>query len=130
VKLTINIETIPHSEHRYSTVGDWFFDDAGVLQIRVSKMSDPRFSLCVALHEAIESVLCKEMGVTQATADDFDMKYEKEREAGERDDGDEPGDDHAAPYHAQHVTASICERAIAQTLGIDWNEYGKEIEGL
>lgn len=130
MKLTINIETIPHKQHRYPTVGDWFYDDQGVLQIRVSEMSDPRHEILVALHELDESVLCKTMDVSQRDADSFDISYEQEREAGQHDDLDEPGDDPKAPYHAQHVTASICERAKAQCLGVDWNKYAKELEEL
>lgn len=121
VNLHIHIKTIPHKDHRYETVGDWFWDKEGHLQIRVSDMGDSDYELAVALHELIEVALCKSADVSEAEVDHFDKKWK---------DGGEPGDDPKAPYHKQHVTASICERAIAQCLEIDWNDYERTIDSL
>jgi hypothetical protein len=121
MNLRIHIKTIPHKDHRYETVGDWFYDRKGVLQIRVSAIRDSDYELAVALHEVIEAALCNCLNVTEAEVDHFDKNF--------KGDG-EPGDDPKAPYHRQHVTASICERAIAQCLEIDWNDYTKAIDSL
>jgi len=123
----INIEIIPHDQHRYPTVGDWWFEEDGTLQVRASEMSDPKYSWCVILHELIEVLLCHLKGISTKEVDDFDKAYEAKR--GE-DDVSEPGDDLRAPYHEEHVIASIAERAIAFSLGIDWNQYNDEIEAL
>ena len=119
--MKLNIATIPHSEQRFGQVGDWEIDEGGVIQIRVSQMDNPPFELAVVLHEIIEVALCLAANVSEGSVDRFDMAYMG---------SGEPGDNPAAPYHKQHVTASICERAIAHCLNIDWNEYSKAIERL
>lgn len=123
MNLHIHIKTIPHQEQRYATCGDWYWDKSGVLQIRVSDLGETDYELAVALHELIEVLLCKSAVVTEAEVDHFDKNFKGEA-------GDEPGDNPSAPYHRQHVTASICERAIAQCLEIDWNDYAKAIDSL
>ena len=64
-KMNVCIKIIPHKEQRHPTVGDWFFDVNGDLFIRVSKMSDWRYEMCVAAHELIEVLICKHDGVSQ-----------------------------------------------------------------
>jgi hypothetical protein len=123
VNLRINIQTIPHDKQRYPTCGDWFYDRDGVLQIRVSEMRNNRHEMAVALHELIEAALCMVAHVEAWHVDDFDKNWEGAPK-------DEPGNDPKAPYHHQHVTASICERAIAQCLEISWNDYEKTIAAL
>ena len=52
--LHIIIDTIPHSEQRHPTVGDWQIDKAGNLHITVSKMSRQDFEIGVAIHELVQ----------------------------------------------------------------------------
>jgi hypothetical protein len=118
------MKVIPHAEQRYATVGDWYFTKAGNLQIRVSRLSDPRYETLVAVHELVEAVLCKEAGVSQQAVDAFDMAYERNRKSG---DVSEPGDDPRAPYHHQHQAASWFEKALAEKLGVDWAAYEREV---
>lgn len=137
--MKINILTIPHDEQRYPTVGDYWFDNDGMLQLRVSKMSDERYEWLVILHEFIELTTCKLMGVDFKSIDKFDSEYENARECPEHPEydlrcgcpmRDEPGDDPHAPYHRQHQVATICERAIAFLLGVNWSDYDNEVECL
>ena len=104
--MKIVIETIPHDQHRYPTVGDWYFKlrnpdgtespltDAGiipihellasdnyVLYIKVSKLSDWKREFLIVMHELAEVGQCVNDGVSQATVDAFDMGFEHEREA-------------------------------------------------
>ena len=58
--MKILIETIKHSEQRYPTVGDYWTDSDGTLQVRVSEMGDDRYALLVAVHEVIEAFLCQQ----------------------------------------------------------------------
>lgn len=125
--MKIITKTIPHLEHRYETVGDWWFDGNGDLQIRVSKMSDSRYEWLVALHEQVEALMCSEAGVDQDDVTKFDMEYEARRKEG---DDSEPGDCVLAPYHKQHQFATALERTFAATLGVNWAEYEKEIYSL
>jgi hypothetical protein len=124
--MNICIKTIPHKEHRYETVGDWFYEGE-TLNIRVSKMSDWRYEFLVALHELVEVFLCRYSGVGQKQVDRFDIAYEKKRKAG---DESEPGDSPKAPYRTQHCIATGVERIVAAFLGVVWADYDKEIQSL
>jgi len=141
--MKILIETIPHKEQRYPTVGDWQWttaDEAGLdkqaykhipsqygneptLVIRVSSMSDWRHEALVAVHELIEVLLCKHSSITEQQVNEFDMTYESFS-------GMEPGDDPKAPYHHQHRFASIVEELLAMELGVDWQTYDREVNSL
>lgn len=137
--MKILIETIPHSEQRYPTVGDWQWktvDQLGlvkpstidssepVLHIKVSQMSDWRYEVLVGLHEAIEAILCKQASVTEQEVDAFDFNFSLAHFEGE------PGDDQHAPYHTQHMDATMIETFVADKLHVDWAEYEKEIDSL
>lgn len=126
--MKIIIETIPHGQHRYPTVGDWFYDTDGTLRIKVSTLSDWRRELLVAVHELVEVLTCKNDGVSQEVVDRFDMEYEKKRNPDDIES--EPGDDPKAPYVDQHCLATGIERILAQKWGVKWNEYTDEIESL
>lgn len=140
--MKIVIETIPHDKQRYSTAGDWFYKtepvyenlpsgDTGptqrVLYIKVSKLSDPRREALISVHELVEVLLCQHDGVTQESVDAFDRDFEAARIEG---NVDEPGDDPRAPYMKQHSIATAVERLMAAELGVNWKEYGAEVEAL
>lgn len=126
--MRIVIETIPHKDQRYPTIGDWYYESGGTLCIRVSQLSDWRREMLVAVHELVEVLTCKYDGVTQEQVDEFDMEYEKNRA---KDDVEsEPGDDPKAPYVNQHCLATGIERILAQQWGVKWNEYADEIESM
>jgi hypothetical protein len=126
----IKIDFIPHEAHRYSTVGDWFWDSDGVLNIKVSRLpNDPQglMSLAIAIHELTEVGLCVQKGITQEEVDKFDFAYEKTRPEG---DDSEPGDHPEAPYRDQHCFATAAERMFIAACGIPWEDYAKAIESL
>lgn len=123
--MNINIQVIPESEMRAEVNGaDWFWDDKGDLQVRVSPMSDWRRETLLGLHEAIEAVCCKHLGVSQQCVDEFDMAYDKAHP----DEADlNAGDDPLAPYDRAHTLATCCERALAFALDVQWGDYDKEL---
>ena len=121
--MNIHIKSIPHCEHRYPTVGDWWFDKDGSIQIRVSKMNNWRYECLVAVHELVEVLLCFHSGISQGSVDRFDMQFEKHREAGVHKPDDECGDDPRAPYKFQHGIATGVERVLAVMLGVCWKTY-------
>jgi len=129
--MKIIIETIPHQDQRYPTVGDWQWTyglrDEHTLKIRVSKLSDWRYEALVALHEAIEAILGLNAGVSELELDHFDIQYEHQREPG---DTSEPGDDPLCPIHRQHRIATAIETLLAIELGVDWQAYEDEIHNL
>lgn len=123
----INIKIIPHSHQRYDTCGDWWFDEKNDLFIRVSESGNWKYNVLVALHEAHEALLCKDRGIDERAITQFDIEFEDSRIKG---NDDEPGDDPKAPYKKEHFFATNLERMFAAELGVDWNEYDKEINNL
>jgi hypothetical protein len=124
--MKVLIETIPHKEHRYSTCGDWFEKD-GVLHIKVSEEIGEDSAMLVALHEWIETTLCKKRGITEKQVDDFDVAYEKTRP---ENDESEPGDSPDAPYRKEHFFATNVERLMAEQMGVNWFDHDKRILAL
>ena len=118
--MKITIETIPHSEQRYPTCGDWIWsgDD---LTVYVSEIGNWSYEAVVGIHEVVEAVLCRAAGVPGAAVDAFDMAY--------TGDG-EPGDNPEAPYHEQHCIALEVEQILIQALGVPWAEYDAAVEAL
>src|SRR5579863_6201874 len=121
--MKIVIETIPHDQHRYPTIGDWWWNkDGQTLEIRVSEFSrgvfplEPcgAYELLIALHELIEAVLCDVRRIAEADVTAFDKAHL---------DLDEPGEDRRAPYHKEHVFAECIERLVALELGVNWQDY-------
>lgn len=125
--MKITIETIPHAQQRYPTVGDWQWQSEDDLLVRVSEMGDWRYNAAVAVHELVEVLLCKQDGVTEAEVDAFDMAYEARRPEG---DESEPGDDPACPCAKQHCMATAVERMLVAALGVSWSEYDKAVNAL
>jgi hypothetical protein len=117
----ILIKTIPHETQRYDTVGDWYENESAGLHIRVSETGNDDYNFLIALHELVEYYLCKKRGVKESDVDEFDMGFTG---------SGEPGDDKAAPYYDEHQTATLVEKAMAETLGIDWNLYGKVVDAM
>lgn len=125
--MNITIKVVPHAEQRYPTVGDWQFDPDGNLTISVSKLSDWRHEMLVAVHELYEAILCEHAGITQEMVDKFDMDYEVNRPPG---DDSEPGDNPLAPYRMPHFRATTVERQLADSLNVDWKQYETELNDL
>lgn len=128
--MKIIIETIPHEQQRYSTVGDWYYDPDGNLNIKVSDLGSWREEALIGVHELVEVLICKHEGVTQEAVDEFDKQFEKDRAAGLHTEVEEPGDSMTAPYRRQHGIASGVERLIGAELGVDWNHYADKVESM
>lgn len=130
--MRILIETIPHEQQRYPTVGDWtltqdWHGNGLEINIKVSKLSNWRHEALVAIHELAEVLACHHDGVTQAAVDVFDQDYERKRAEG---DDSEPGDCPSAPYAKQHCIATGIERIMAAALGVSWKDYEDELNSL
>ena len=123
--MKIVIETIPHKDHRYDTVGDWYFDKDEILQIKVSNLYDWRKEALIAVHELVEALMCKSNGICQSEVDAFDKNFETYRT-----DDSEPGDHYNSPYKKQHCIATGIERILAPEIGVDWWEYGMKLSNL
>lgn len=120
--MEISIKTIPHSEQRYPTCGDYWTDAAGVLQMRISEMGNVPHQKLVMIHELIEQMLCEKAGTSNDQIDGFDM--------GAGADLDDPGSTAAAPYHHQHMIATGVEMMLCSVMGLSWEDYEMAIQGL
>lgn len=131
--MEIQIKTIPHSEQRYPTCGDYWIDDHEVIQIRISVMGDHnqtmarKYEFLVAIHELVEMGLCKLSGVDFRSIDNFDKDFEAGRSP---EDMSEPGDSPKAPYKKQHLIATGIEKILAAGLGVDWQTYDDVVQKL
>ena len=129
--MNITIKTIPHSEQRYATVGDWWFDEAGDLQIRVSRapgnlppVNDWKYEAMIAFHELAETLLCKDRGISVEMVDAFDKSFVQSEII------DEAGDHPNSPYRKEHFFATTVERLLAAELGVNWNDYADAVDEL
>ena len=121
--MNIYIKVIPESEQRPEVNGaDWFFDENGDLQVRVSPLSDWRREALLGIHEAVEAIMCKHNGVTQQQVDVFDQEYDKTHTFDLN-----AGDDPAAPYVREHCFATAIERILCAELDVNWLEYDTEL---
>lgn len=118
--MKIVIETIPHHEQRYATVGDYWDDADGTKQIRVSDLGDWRMNLLVALHELIELSLCDQRGISEPDVKAWDEDHP------DKDPGALPD----APYHREHMFAEAVERLVGGELGVSWPQYEERVEAL
>ncbi len=117
----LNVNIVPHREQKYPTSGNWWFEEGDQLVVTVSDLGDPRFNALVAAHEIVEALLCRERGIADEAVTKFDTDHLEL---------EEPGDDPRAPYHAEHMSASVVEHALAALLGIDWNLYTEAFSKL
>jgi len=121
--MNICIKVIPESEQRKEVNGcDWFWDEEGNLQVRISPMSDWRYEVLLGIHEAVEAIMCKHNGVSQQSVDVFDQEYDKTHTFDLN-----AGDDPAAPYKKEHTFATAIERVLAGVLNVDWLAYDTEL---
>jgi hypothetical protein len=121
----IIIRTIDHGNQRFGEVGDWFFDaEEKELTVFVSRMTDWRSELSVAIHEAFEAVACIAKDIDQTDVDAFDKEFYLNNDEGEA------GDDKDAPYHVEHVSATFIEREVTSRLGLPWQQHERIIDDV
>lgn len=126
----ISIEIIPHGQQRYETPGDYWYDEDGVLQVRVSDLGNHMYERMVIIHELIEETLTRQKGISEQAITDFDVMYEKKRQQGLHSDTDEPGFDNESPYLLEHTLATAVEMQMCALAGIKWNEYSDAFKDL
>lgn len=138
--MKINFEIIAHDQMRYETCGDWWLDDAGVIQVRVSRLSDKRYSALIFLHEMVELItefskraagdLDDNAALTQLVADTdaFDKEFEAARFVG--DTTSEPGSEPDCPVYEGHMLANSVEHSAAMLMGVNYNDYADEVAAL
>ena len=116
----LRIDTIPHANQRYDTIGDWYYDErTRVPRIFVSQLGNWKYEFLVALHEMIEWSLCNLASISPEDVDKWDMEHL---------DSDDPGSIPGCPYFYQHKTALLIERITAHVMHVSWDDYEDAIE--
>lgn len=123
----ICIKIIPHSEQRYETVGDYWYDEKGVLQVRVSDMGNELYHKMIYCHELIEEALTKHNGISESVIMNFDLKFEANRAEG---NVDEPGFDKNCPYIKEHTFATGVELGMCALSRTNFSTYDKTVNEL
>lgn len=117
-QMKINIQTIPHAEQRYDTVGDYWTDEDGTIQVRVSELGNPVYEQAVVLHELMEYFLCLKAGIKEEDIMAFDVSVLNLTH--------EPGDLPDAPYRREHCFATSVEMMFIAAAGENWDDYDIE----
>lgn len=118
--MKIIIESIPYSQMRYASAGDYFTDPDGTRHILVASLNNEPMEAAIALHEMVEMFITEAVGISEPDILAFDLAYP----------GDDPGNDRRAPYHGQHVFSEALERLFCERMGIEWEDYGAAVDAL
>lgn len=125
--MRILIETIPHSEQDYNTVGNYKYLPDGTLYITISELGDLFLNKLVAVHEMVEQALTEQLGISEEEITKFDIDFENNREEGNLD---EPGYSPLAPYHREHEIASAVELMMCAHADVSFSNYDKIVNEL
>lgn len=127
--MNITIKTVKNNQikkRRGFTGADWWYTRRGNLEIRVAaELTDWREAMALAIHEATEALMCKHMGISQASVDEFDAAFQGENEIDVN-----AGDDPKAPYKIPHTYATAIERVLTGALEVDWLPYDQRLSDL
>lgn len=104
---------------RYPTAGDWEYAKNGDLVITVAVTGNRDYDVLVAVHELVEAVLCDKSRITEEIVTRWDLDHPNSVE---------PGELAGCPYKDQHTKAGYVERAAADALGVDWDDYEEAID--
>jgi hypothetical protein len=112
---------LPHYLQNYDTAGDYIANGTGLWSVNVSKMSDWRHEALVLIHELVEMFTTTHNGISWNAITQFDVSHPEL---------DDPGACPQAPYHKEHMAAEVIEKQLALLLGVDWEEYNKDLDSL
>ena len=127
--MNIDIQFIPHSQHKYTTIGYWFVqNDTLVIQISEEICWENR--LVVLFHELIEAGICISKGITTEECDAFDTLFEIEYEEGKWPKSVEAGFDPRCPYRQGHIWGTRFERLVMFLIGASRKKLDEECNRL
>ena len=116
--LNIQIKTVPQQEQRYKTVGDYYYDENGMLQIVISEQQNKYYEYLILVHELVEIILTEHRGILESDIMKFDL---------ENLDLGDPGSDPRACYFHEHMFAMDIEKLVCSQLNIDWEKYNDNL---
>jgi hypothetical protein len=112
-------KSVDPSLMRYVTTGDWEIIGDSVIIPVVDYGAREDNAFLVALHELVESYLCKKAGIKEEDVYQFDI---------DNPYLEEPGDSELAPYYEQHKVATDVEKIVCEALGLNWREHNDWVQ--
>ncbi|GAC1494481.1 MAG: hypothetical protein NVS1B13_24850 [Flavisolibacter sp.] len=128
--MEIKIEIKSLSKMRYPTVGDYYYDQDGVLRFEIADTGNDFYNRAILIHEMIEQLITEANGITEEEITIFDKFYEMRRAQGLVSEFSEPGFDESAPYRAAHSYATSCEMGLFAMTNKSWIDYDHTINSL
>jgi hypothetical protein len=128
--IKLHIEVIPHKEQRAGMTGEWWTDENGVVQIRVSRMGDIRYEAMHVAHEVKEWALSVNdpVAMDDKITDAYDDAFLEKRAASLDIPGyGEPGFGAGCPYGLGHHVGTADEMIMCAFYGVNWNDYEKRV---
>lgn len=127
----IIIDVIPSESQRLKgNVGDYFYDQDGTLNIRVSDLGNTLYERLVAIHELCEVTMTEDKGITEKEIQDFDEMFYAEEDNDVYHNVKEAGWDIRCPYRKEHGISENIERQIALHCGVIWEDYEQAIDSV
>jgi hypothetical protein len=129
--MEIHIKTISNDKMRIpGGCGDYWYDDEGILQVRVVDLNDEFLEKCIAIHECVEEALTKKRGLPEPEIQAFDDYYEQRRKMGLVPEDSEPGFDPNSNYKNEHAFATSVELGMCALANVSWKEYGDKLNSI
>jgi len=119
----IIIQTIPGEDQRYPTCGD-YQELEGAYIVSITKQDNYDYEFLIAIHELVEMWITSKRGISELDVTDYDIQWENRPQP----KADEPGNEEDSPYKKEHRFAENIERQIAHEIGIDWDQYSKDLK--
>lgn len=119
----IIIQTIPGEEQRYPTCGD--YQDLETAHIvSITQQDNWDYEFLIAIHELVEMWITKKRGISEESITNYDIGWEDRPQP----KADEPGNEEGCIYRKEHRFAENVERQIAHEIGVDWDQYSKDLK--
>ena len=127
--MNISVQFIPHTQHRFTTIGHWFVVD-DTLHIQISREICWENKVAVLFHELIEAAWCINHAITTEQCDAFDDLFEREYEEGKWPKSVEAGMDKRCPYRKGHIWGRRFEWLVLFALGANKKKCDAECDAL
>lgn len=117
----INIIYKNPKDMRYPTIGDFFHTECGAEQYEVANLGNNDMNFLVALHELVESHICRKRGISEPDIKAYDMAHPE---------SDDPGGLPDCIYRKEHQFAEKIEYMVMKELGIKKEQYKKALDAV
>lgn len=108
---------------RYPTAGD-YWENHDVVNINITEQDNEDYEFLIAIHELVEFWITRKRDIKEEDITNYDLEWEKRNYP----KADEPGNEIDCIYKDEHRFAENIERQIAHEIGVDWEQYNKDLK--